>query len=39
LRGKIPRQKSFTNWIRAINAEKAGLTAQDYVASINAGLA
>jgi cytosine/adenosine deaminase-related metal-dependent hydrolase len=39
LRGKIPRQKSFTNWIRAINAEKAGLTVQDYVASINAGLA
>src|SRR5437588_12237825 len=39
LRGKIPRQKSFTNWIRAINAEKAGLTAQDYVASINAGSA
>jgi aminodeoxyfutalosine deaminase len=39
LRGKIPRQKSFTNWIRAINAEKAGLTARDYVASINAGLA
>jgi len=39
LRGKIPRQKSFTNWIRAINAEKAGLTAQDYVASINAGFA
>src|SRR5580765_5917741 len=39
LRGKIPRQTSFTNWIRAINAEKAGLTAQDYVASINAGLA
>src|SRR5439155_161383 len=22
LRGKIPRQKSFTDWIRAINAEK-----------------
>jgi cytosine/adenosine deaminase-related metal-dependent hydrolase len=39
LRGKIPRQKSFTNWIRAINAEKAGLTAQDYVASSKAGLA
>src|SRR5881392_1313658 len=37
LRGKIPRQTSFTNWIRAINAEKAGLTAQDYVASINEG--
>src|ERR1700704_3813844 len=39
LRGKIPRQTSFTNWIRAINAEKERLTAQDYVASINAGLA
>ena len=39
LGGKIPPQKSFTNWIRAINAEKAGLTAQDYVASINTGLA
>ena len=37
LRGKIPRQKSFTDWIRAINAEKAGLTARDYVASIKAG--
>src|SRR5437870_1277915 len=37
LRGKIPRQKSFTNWIRTINAEKAELTAQDYVSSINAG--
>jgi aminodeoxyfutalosine deaminase len=39
LRGKIPRQKSFTNWIRAINAEKGKLTAEDYVASINAGFA
>src|SRR5437763_8226907 len=39
LRGKIPRLTSFTNWIRAINTEKAGLTAEDYVASINAGLA
>ena len=37
LRGKIPRQKSFTNWIRVINAEKAKLTAEDYVRSINAG--
>jgi len=37
LRGKIPRPTSFTNWIRAINAEKAKLTADDYVASINAG--
>src|SRR5207237_9437665 len=39
LRGKIPRPKSFTNWIRAINAEKAKLTAEDYVTSINAGFA
>src|SRR5438128_9088004 len=39
LRGKIPRQKSFTNWIRVINAEKAKLTAEDYVTSINAGFA
>ena len=39
LRGKIPRQTSFTNWIRSINAEKEKLTAEDYVASINAGFA
>src|SRR5438094_9476056 len=39
LRGKIPRQKSFTNWIRVINAEKAKLQAEDYVTSINAGFA
>src|SRR3954470_9628906 len=38
LRGKIPAQKSFTEWIRAINAEKGKLTAEDYIASINAGL-
>ena len=38
LRGKIPRQTSFTNWIRAINAEKEKLTAEDYVASINANV-
>ena len=31
LRGKIPRQKSFTDWIRAINAEKAKLSPEDYV--------
>jgi aminodeoxyfutalosine deaminase len=37
LRGKIPPQKSFTNWIRTINAEKGELTAEDYVRSINAG--
>ncbi|HJX97400.1 MAG TPA: amidohydrolase family protein [Chthoniobacterales bacterium] len=39
LRGKIPRQKSFTDWIRAINAEKAKLAAEDYVGSINDGFA
>src|SRR3954466_10747308 len=38
LRGKIPAQKSFAEWIRAINAEKGKLTAEDYIASINAGL-
>src|ERR1700747_3032281 len=37
LRGKIPRQKSFTDWIRAINAEKSKLSPQDYVTSINEG--
>ena len=37
LRGKIPPQKSFTEWIRAINAEKATLAPKDYVASINKG--
>ena len=39
VRGKIPRQKSFTDWIRAINAEKAKLSADDYVRSINEGFA
>jgi cytosine/adenosine deaminase-related metal-dependent hydrolase len=39
LRGKIPRQKSFTDWIRAINAEKSKLLPRDYVASINEGFA
>lgn len=39
LRGKIPSQKSFSNWIRAINAEKSKLSAADYVASINEGFA
>jgi aminodeoxyfutalosine deaminase len=37
LRGKIPRQKSFTDWIRAINAEKENLSLENYVASINDG--
>jgi cytosine/adenosine deaminase-related metal-dependent hydrolase len=39
LRGKIPRQKSFADWIRAINAEKANLSPEDYVRSINEGFA
>jgi cytosine/adenosine deaminase-related metal-dependent hydrolase len=38
LRGQISPQKSFTDWIRAINERKAGLSEEDYVASINAGL-
>jgi cytosine/adenosine deaminase-related metal-dependent hydrolase len=37
LRGKIEKQKSFTDWIRAINAAKAKLSPDDYVASINEG--
>ena len=37
LRGKIPPQKSFTDWIRAINARKSELSQKDYVASINEG--
>jgi cytosine/adenosine deaminase-related metal-dependent hydrolase len=39
LRGKILPQKSFTDWIRAINAEKSELSPNDYVASINDGFA
>src|SRR2546425_8033495 len=39
LRGKIPRQKSFTDWIRAINAEKSKLSPEDYIVSINEGFA
>jgi cytosine/adenosine deaminase-related metal-dependent hydrolase len=38
LRGKIPPQDSFTDWIRAINAEKSELSPKDYLASINDGL-
>jgi cytosine/adenosine deaminase-related metal-dependent hydrolase len=37
LRGKIPPPKSFADWIRAINAEKAKLSQQDYLASIDQG--
>src|SRR5262249_25503579 len=37
LRGKIPPQDSFTDWIRAINAEKSKLSPKAYFASINDG--
>jgi len=37
LRGKIPPQGSFTDWIRAINAEKEKLSAEDYLVSIAEG--
>ncbi len=39
LRWKIPQQKSFADWIRAINAEKAKLEREDYFLSINDGFA
>ncbi len=39
LRGQIPPQQSFTDWIRAINTSKAALSEEDYIASIDAGLA
>ena len=37
LRGKISRQKSFTDWIRAINAEKSDLSPEGFLTSINDG--
>ena len=39
LRGKIPPQKSFTDWIRVINAEKSKLSPKEYLASISEGFA
>jgi aminodeoxyfutalosine deaminase len=39
LRHKIPPQKSFADWIRAINGEKSELSPEDYVASIREGFA
>lgn len=39
LRGRIPAQKSFTDWVRAINAARAQLTRDDYIDSINEGFA
>src|SRR5213595_567923 len=38
-RGKIPPQRTFADWIRAINAEKARLSPKDYLSSINEGFA
>ncbi len=37
LRSAIPPSESFTGWIQAINAQKALLTAEDYLAAIAAG--
>jgi len=37
LRGMIGPQPSFADWIRAINAEKAKLSEQDYIDSIRHG--
>jgi cytosine/adenosine deaminase-related metal-dependent hydrolase len=39
LRGKIPPQSTFADWIRAINAEKARLSPKDYLSSIKEGFA
>src|SRR5436190_16103244 len=39
LRGKILPQRTFADWIRAINAEKAKFSPADYLASINDGFA
>ena len=39
LRGRIRPQKSFADWIRAINSAKASLSSEDYIASITEGFA
>ena len=39
LRGKIPPQPSFADWIRQVNACKAALSEKDYRASIAEGFA
>ena len=39
LRGKIAPQESFTDWIQEINSEKAKLSEDDYLASIEEGFA
>ena len=38
LRGRIATQRTFTDWVCAINEVKAGLTEQDYLQGIAAGL-
>jgi cytosine/adenosine deaminase-related metal-dependent hydrolase len=37
LRGTIPREESFSDWIRAINQRKAAWRDEDYIESIKAG--
>ena len=39
LRGQISRQRTFTDWIRAINALKATLKDEDYLSGIIQGFA
>jgi cytosine/adenosine deaminase-related metal-dependent hydrolase len=39
LRGKIPPPKTFADWIRAINVEKAKLSPKGYLSSIREGFA
>ena len=39
LRDRIPPERSFTDWVRAINARKAALEEEDYLAAIATGLA
>jgi cytosine/adenosine deaminase-related metal-dependent hydrolase len=39
LRGKIPPQKSFNDWILAINAHKAAIEEEDYLTAIPDGFA
>src|ERR1700732_3647370 len=37
LRGKIPPQKSFADWIRAVNSAKAKLSSEGFIASLSEG--
>ncbi len=39
LRGKIPAERSFADWIRQINAKRRELSEEDFLASIAAGFA